>query len=481
MHARTLSFLFLSMFLGLLVVGCGDDKGTVTPPPPPPKELPQPLLTLLAPTQVAAGDVITLFGQGFASPDVGEPRLRFLGVYQTSEGAIEEVDLEVVPTRVTDRELAWTFGPNIPFSKLERTGSFRGTVQVSNVGLDGQVKSAQPYATQIAVRPSILIRQFRPVDANCAVGITDSIENAAFVVEVEVVGLKAGNSVAPLRYVYTFMKEQFQFEGYVGGTLGLDPETLFPKSGPVTVVDDVRDGTKSLLGSSVPRDTWVEGGSVTDGGISSIAKGADNLFKLSTLKTAPLSNPAADSQSGTILVRAVDSTGAMAKRTLPLRIWAAVEVDYQGGHKVVRSYDPVPVSGCIDGGDIGRDVTYSESSSETRARGFKVINKTGAAVDVVVARLNAEFGVEVTSDVSSSEAQSLQFSGKILPNEYAVFYRQTLQMERTATLRGHGPCGATQNLGEVVVTDWTWSPDLAKGNVCPPLPPSNLKPGQIFE
>ncbi len=92
-------------------------------------------------------------------------------------------------------------------------------MKVSNVGLDGQVKSAQPFAMQLSVRSSSLIQQFRPADANCAVGISDSVEDTAFVVELEVVGLKAGNGVASLRFVYTFMKEQFQFEDYVGGAL----------------------------------------------------------------------------------------------------------------------------------------------------------------------------------------------------------------------------------------------------------------------
>lgn len=44
--------------------------------------------------------------------------------------------------------------------------------------------------------------------------------------------------------------------------MGLDPEALFPKSGPVSVVDDVRDGSVSSLGGA-PRNVYVYKGGQT--------------------------------------------------------------------------------------------------------------------------------------------------------------------------------------------------------------------------
>ena len=37
-------------------------------------------------------------------------------------------------------------------------------------------------------------------------------------------------------------------------------------------------------------------------------------------------------------------------------------------------------------------------------------------------------------------------------------------------------------VGEARVTDWNWAPDLAvtQDGVCPPAPPSNLPPAQVF-
>ena len=50
-----------------------------------------------------------------------------------------------------------------------------------------------------------------------------------------------------------------------------------------------------------------------------------------------------------------------------------------------------------------------------------------------------------------------------------------------AKLRQHDACGNALSLGEVVVTDWLWSSDIAKGKGCVPLPASNLPKGQILK
>jgi hypothetical protein len=462
--------------LAALLVACqGEPKQP--PGPDPIRVLPDPALRTIAPTAIRAGEEVTIFGQGFADRAVGETRLSFEGTYQSTSGPSNPVKLEVVPVYKNQGVLTWVFGPNIPFSTLEDTGTFRGVLRARSVGLDGATKDAAPIGVEMQVLPSILIRQLRPEGAGCDAGITETVDDAKLTLELKAVGLKAGTSIAPLRFIYTFLKDSFQFTGTFGSALAIDPESLFPKQGPISVIDDVTSGTTSTLGSAARAVYVYKGGYAPS--LTSIAGGVDNLFGLTALATAPLP-AAADYVDAVINVVAVDSTGAQTSRALPLRIWTRIEVSYSGGFRTVRSFDPVPVSGCIPGGDIGRDVSYAENTSETRSRTFTVTSKVSGGVDVQVARINAEFGVDVQANVSSSSSKDLQISGKVLPKEYAVLYRQTLQLERRGTLRGHGPCGTTQDLGEVVVTDWTWSPDLAKGPTCPPLPPSNLPKGQIY-
>lgn len=474
----------IALFSVPLLLGCGDDS-TTTDPPPPPRELRTPELRQVAPTNIAAGQTMTILGSGFEDKVVGETRLSFEGTYQTTSGRSVPVKLEVTPTPVNQGVLTWTFGPNIPFIQgvdQQDTGVFRGVVRVRNLGINGEVKAGPKAARseQIQVMPSIILRQMRPRDAACAVGITDTVADTKFLFEVQAVGLRSGTKTAPIRFVYTFMKQHFQFRGYFANQIGMDPEGLFPKTGPTSAVEDVTDGNISKLGTGVPRNIYVAQGAYTKS-MANMSFGADKTFGLTDLYTAPVPSPAANYYIANMNIVAVDSAGQEAARSVRLRVWVPVEVDYDGGSVMVETFDPVPVSNCIAGGQIGTDVTYSENQAEERERGYTVSASVSGGVDVKVVRLNAQFGIEVNSKVTSSKSKDLKISGKILPGQYGVFYRQTIKLERRAKLIGHGACGSTQDLGDVIVTDWAWSPDLARGPKCPPLPPSNLPPGKKYK
>jgi hypothetical protein len=463
----------------VLVVACGGPEPIDNPPQPPVSELASPLLRAVAPMSLRAGEKLTIFGQDFVDTATGETRLTLEGTYQSTSGKSAQVQLEVVPDFRNQGVLSWTFGPNIPFSGEGETGVFRGVVRAQNVGRDGQIKeAAQPLGVELQVLPSILIKQARAQNVSCGAALTQTTDDSKLVLELTTTGLKAGTKVAPLRYVYSFMKEQFQLTGFLSNQLAVDPESLFGKKGPVCLVDLVTDGNASSLGSGALRNMTVVKGGV-DSGLGALPSGLDSLFGLQSLATAPLPD-VAESAKVTLNIVAIDSTGAQASRTVELEVWTPVQVKAEGGSGVVQSFDPVPVTGCIPGGDIGRDVTYTETSSDTRTRSFQVSSTLSGGFDIKVARLNAEFGVEVNSEVSSSKSRDLAISAKILPREFGVFYRQTLQLERRAKLIQHGPCGDSRGLGEVILTDWAWSPDLAKGAACPPLPASNLAPGQVF-
>ena len=466
---------------GMLILGCGGlDPNEGNNPPPPIRQLPSPALSLVAPTMISAGDDMTLFGSGFADKAIGQSRVTFDGTYQSTAGKINQVKIEVAPTFNNQGKMTWNFGPNIPFSPAGETGIFRGVIRVYNVGLDGKRKEGlQALGTEITVNPSILLKKMRPLQSGCAVGIRGTTDNTPFLFEVESVGLKAGTTTAPMRFIYTFLKQNFQFKGYFSNSLGMDPSSLFPATGPVSVIDEVTNGTISMLGNGSSRNVHVNKGNYTPG-MANMALGADKLFGLTHLYTAPVPLGKADSYTATMNIVAIDSMGHTAKRSISMKVWAPIEVEEKTAPKPVQTFNPLPVSGCIPGGDIGRTVTYSELTSETRRRSFSFTSKLSGGFDIKVVRLNAEFGIEVSSEVSTTSAKSLNISGKILPKQFAVFYRQTMQLERRAILTAHGPCGSTQDLGEVVVTDWTWSPDLAKGHRCPPLPTSNLSPGQKF-
>ena len=482
MFRTTFQTLSTTLGIALLLVACGGEETTTGGNGlPPGYSVPDPEVRQLAPTNISLGEEMTIMGSGFIDPKFGQTRISFEGNYVASSGKVHRVQMEVTPKHVNQGVLTWTFGPNVPFANVDDIGRFLGTVKVTNIGLNNEIKNGnKAMSAQINIKPSIIIKQMRPVTAGCSANLTDTVDNAKFLFEVKAVGLKGGTNGAPLRFIYSFLKENFQFQGWISGKLNIDPDSLFPAKGPVSVIDLVTNGNISTLSKGAPKDVYVNKGQPST--IGGIDASIDKLFGLQDLITAPVANVVADSYNATMNILAIDNQGNQAKRTVYLKVWSAIEVDYKGGYKVVQSFDPTPVSGCINGGDIGRDVTYSEMTSETRSRSVKYTAKASAGIDIKVVRLNAEFGMEVEGAVSSSKSKDLKISGMILPRQWAAFYRQTLQIERNASLKAHGPCGSTQDLGQVIVTDWVWSPDLAKKTgTCPPLPKSNLAKGQKYE
>jgi hypothetical protein len=265
------------------------------------------------------------------------------------------------------------------------------------------------------------------------------------------------------------------------------------------------------------------------------------------------------SYSAIISIRARATDGATYQNAFAVAVHRPLEVFFDGSVEIAEVLAPVPVSGCIPGGQTGRNVEYGESQSETRSRDYNVSwnqswlsshtvsgstqntvgqNETngvgfatndgqnwnwsvggevsgsfglselvsfGASVNGSMGRggshneerssnrstsINTETTTTETESVSretsggnggsfawqvsSSDSIARGFSGKVLPNKFGVFYRQTVRLLRRASIVAFNQCGAATVVGDVSFEDWAWSPDLALGDSCPPLPASNL-------
>lgn len=136
---------------------------------------------------------------------------------------------------------------------------------------------------------------------------------------------------------------------------------------------------------------------------------------------------------------------------------------------------PVPVGDCMAGGDLGRHVSYAETQHDVRSRSVAIVGGVVGCADPVGAlkdagtTLDQLFGVSVAAAVTSADLASS--SGQILAGSYGQFYRQAHRIERIAKLTRQG-----STVGLAVLTDWTWTVELATGNACPP--PSSL-PGAM--
>ena len=88
-----------------------------------------------------------------------------------------------------------------------------------------------------------------------------------------------------------------------------------------------------------------------------------------TLPSVPFNN---SSYIATLRVEAEDIEGNIIETSLPFRVVRPMEVKHYGKYELAEVYEPVPVSGCILG-SIGNNVSYSESTTETRQNSVNIV------------------------------------------------------------------------------------------------------------
>lgn len=488
------------------LVGCGDED-LIGPGDPGPQPQTEARVLALGTYAAPVGSMIEVYGQGFPAPREGRVRLHFAGTFTPSEGAPQPVDLETPARWVDASTLRWTsFGPyQNPFSTDgSAVGTFEGTVGARVLAPDGstQRSAAAPLDVRFEVEPSILVHELQPITASCAGGVTRALGGAPYRMQVEAVGFE------PMTFTYTI-------------------------SAPGLSLPDV-----SIRHLATTHDDVIG----TDG----------------TLRFPPVPEGRA-SYSALLTVSARDREGRVRSSSFAIDVHRPIEVFYNGNVQVAEVLAPEPVSACIPGGVNGRNVSYSESQAESRARSYSMnwneswlsshtvsqgssetiglsetngvgfsttdgesfnwslgtdvsgkigfdklvevgvgtsASQGGATNQSETNTQNRSQGVNESStttetesvgrsnggsqgqafawSVSSSEVISRSFGGHVIAGTYGVFYRQTLRLIRRAAVVAYNQCGNAKVVGELDFTDWTWSPDLALGNACPPLPTSNL-------
>jgi hypothetical protein len=173
-------------------------------------------------------------------------------------------------------------------------------------------------------------------------------------------------------------------------------------------------------------------------------------------------------------------------RVAELQVWPEFEtMPYEGGQRLVQRYPAEIPSGfcgsCIPGGDIGRDLSYSEGESSSRTRSVSMrwdvntANSVGLSAGHMVfaqAQLNSTwsstFGTDVSEAVTTENHVSLNLQAHVLPTFYGICYRQLSRYEKSVDVVYHGECGGSAVVGQAVLTDWGWGFDVATGPECTP-------------
>lgn len=125
------------------------------------------------------------------------------------------------------------------------------------------------------------------------------------------------------------------------------------------------------------------------------------------------------------------------------------------------------------GAHWGRTQTYAESTGFSTTLAWEQ-SRTYAEAETRSHSIGESLGSSIseTLSVSTTQAESLETSATIGAGQMGAWYRQTTRLARRGTVVAYDLCGNGSEVGEVVLDDWTWAPDLAIGGQC--LPPSNF-------
>ena len=493
----------------LFGISCGGDEAPLPVKPSEPFVNPKPVVAICSPGEIAVGDSLKLLGQSFIDPAHGKVYLQFKGNFFDSQGGSNPVDLQVTPKVSTTekgqvKSLSWEMWPNIVFHKGgDQLGRFVGQVIAVNAANDGSQQSSDPLAVAINILPSILPRLSQPVDAKCGAVVKDTLERQPMAFIGEVIGLRAGTSTAPLTFRWTFQAEQWTLGFKSTGVNGiwefiqnnklspfftLEPgDVVRPKTGGIVLEHTVTNGLTSKLGTMWDTPFTVRMASTA-------GKEPLGTARLAELITGSLANPG--SSTATVNVEAEDASGKSAHLSLNLTIRQIAELIYNGDERVAENEAPKQMSGCIFGGTLGTDYSYTESESERRDRSVSYNWNTNYSVGMSAsigqwlpgfnwnvsfnAGLSYGFGVNVAESVSSDKSTSRSMSKHILPGQVGMVYRQTVKIHRVGQVVVNTACGQSINIGDAVLTDWTWAAEVATGATCVPKPASSFV-AQKFE
>jgi hypothetical protein len=127
----------------------------------------------------------------------------------------------------------------------------------------------------------------------------------------------------------------------------------------------------------------------------------------------------------------------------------------------------------------GISQTYAEANSFTQGQHYDSTDSySDAATKSTSLGMQLQTSQSVSESVSTTNYQGLVTSGNVPALENAVWYRQTTRLVRVGVIVAYDLCGNGSPVGNTSIDDWTWAPDLAIGNSCPP--PPDLPPAQCL-
>ena len=474
-----------------------------------------PTLLAVSSKQVTIGSSLDFIGANFINnTKSGHSEIHFKGTFKASSGQTYAVDQRIRPRWADGNKVIWPFvGPYMnPFTGKDgdQMGKFEGSITAINVTGDDKTREeaeSAPMTTSLDFGPSIVVKDFQPLDAQCDEPAKRVIGGVAYKINVEAVGF------TPVNFSYVIVGENGQKQARVyrslakgsTDTFGAGGELVFlpvPEGQPFYIVgfavralgtDGIERNMELAIGVHRPIE-YIDSGEVEIAQIepakpdSGCLSGGDtqgstvsytetttetrtrtlgltwdeswlnstsNMQGGSTTRTNSFNwnNTHTETEGWTFGWMASASVTAGAKAGLFGLAEASLSTTLTGGIHKDHSW------GYSDSRSVGGD--YSESDTESWATTNTQSHNVGKG--------GSDFWA-----VTSSDSKSLAFTGLILPGRFGVFYRQVTRTAIAGKVVAYNMCGNAEVVAEAHFFDYLWSLELAQGESCSPLPQSKL-------
>jgi hypothetical protein len=494
------------LIFAVLTASCGGEEAIA------PAIVRAPHVLALSTYSASVGSLIDVHVSDGGDPSNGRTTLHFNGRFTSNDGESMPVDFEVAPKRVDASTLRWTtFGPyRNPFGvRGNETGIFEGTIAGRYTNADGEmIEDEAPLALTFAVKPSIVVHELQPLSANCNGAAMRALGGASYRLRVEAAGFE------PAAFTYTLAipatrlapisirhaaDGPFDTMGDRGDfTMPPVPEDMQSYQAIVSVEARARDGahyqSTFAIGVHRPIEIYYNGNvevaevfapvpvsACIPGGETGRFVEYGETMEETRNRNYEVNWNESWLASHTVSVGTSETIGLSERNGVGFATTDEENWNWSLGAEIEGSFGlsklvslGLKVSGSIGGG--GSHSNTNSSSHEMEVSSSETTTDTEEASEQVGGQNGGAFSWQV----SSTNSVTRGFNGKVLPKMYGVFYRQTLRLMRRAAIVTYNQCGAANVVGDVDFSDWAWSPDLALGGECPPLPVSNLPAAQCL-
>jgi hypothetical protein len=495
------------LLIGLVSAGLSacsapkDDGGTKKEPPPSSVvtyDFVAPSVSSIAPSQVALGDTVTVFGMNFIDTAHGTLSAYLDGSFQDANGNTSRYagNLPVPLNYVNPGQATFTFGPNVFFSPDGETlGTFHGNFQVISTltvpavhNVPGDTLDSAAVDEELVAGPSIYINQLRSVDGNCELVTTGTTSSSNLALGLETLGM-TGTDQQPIQYTITINTPNLnlafaQNKTFDSWPLTTTPSEMIPataNTGYTITVPATVDGQND---NSIILDPQHYQTVVSVNPPVNVNQQQTNQVVLAQLAAGTL-DPTMNSTMLNIAITATDGNGNTLARAVNFPAYQALALQQWNGIETTTQIFPPEETdaGCQSGSAIGqRTYQYTDGTSQTLERSINLQSMTTitAGINVNAWILQASlssmetFGVSVNQSVSSSTNSSYTATENIVGSNVGISYRQPVQTARAAPAVQYGTCGDTTQIGNMVLTNWHFNFDINQGPSCPPPPSSGM-------